>query len=164
MLASSNLEVSDSLIKYWKKILSLDPSKSQKRLHSYFKDKPFVLLFSLPSLEGKLKMAANYSKFFFAVLLLLSLQFWTSHKTGSTAAVLLRLSLQSLTSDKTFQVQIRGFKCLLFFCQEKWEETEKKDKWWPSLVWFRHEKREQRHCLFWLFWKKLRHKTTRFLS
>ena len=126
--------------------------------------KSFVLLFSLPSLVGKLKMASNYSKFFFAVLLLLSLQFWTSHKTGSTAAVLLLLSLQSLTSHKTFQVQIRGFKCLLFFCQEKWEETEKKDKWWPSLVWFRHEKREQRHCLFWLFWKKLRHKTTRFLS
>ena len=143
-IVTSNLKVSDSLMKYWKIFLSLNQSKSQKRLHSYFKHKLFVLLFSLPSLEGKLKMASNYSKFFFAVLLL--------------------LSLQSLTSHKTFQVQIRGFKCLLFSFQEKWEETEKKDKWWPSLVWFRHEKREQRHCLFWLFWKKLRHKTTRFLS
>ena len=157
-------------MKCWEIILSLDSHKS----HTIWKKKPkdlfklwgwatcsFVLI---AWYGGKLKMASNHSKIFFAVLLLLSLQFLTSHKTGSTAAVLLLLSLQSLTSHKTFQVQIRGFKCLLFFCQEKWEETEKKDKWWPSLVWFRHEKREQRQCLFWLFWNKLRHKTTRFLS
>ena len=117
--------------------------KKKQRIYSSFKDEPLVLLFWLPG------MGVN----------------WRWHQT--TAKSSLRFycccpcSLWPLT---------RPFKCRSevsnAFCSfvRKNEKRQKKDKWWPSLVWFRHEKREQRHCLFWLFWKKLRHKTTRFLS
>ena len=148
----------------WFTQITYNLKETKQRIYSSFKDEPLVLLFWLPGMGVNWRWHQTTAKSSLRFYCCCPCSFWPLTRL----VLLLRFycccpcSLWPLTRPFKCRSEVSSAFCSFF--QERWEETEKKDKWWPSLVWFRHEKREQRHCLFWLFWKKLMHKTTRFLS